>query len=256
MKPEDFGIKNYEWVDGKLNVNGDVELDEVKSLPFDFGVVTGCFECSYNQLTSLQGAPEKVGEDFLSNGNQLTSLQGAPKEVGGNFYCNNNQLTSLEGAPEKVEGDFRCHKNQLISLQGAPKEVGEDFDCSYNQLTSLEGAPKKVGGDFFCEKNQLTSLEGAPEEIGGNFECSHNQLTSLQGAPKKFKNFFCRKVPTTPLELLKTLLVNGKIPKEYHKLARKIEPKWRTLLKLEKQGVLDKGSEDDDLLKALEKVSK
>lgn len=26
MKPEDFGIKNYKWVNGKLNVKGDVRL--------------------------------------------------------------------------------------------------------------------------------------------------------------------------------------------------------------------------------------
>ena len=34
-KPEDFGIKNYEWVNGKLNVKGDVDLEfkKLRELP-------------------------------------------------------------------------------------------------------------------------------------------------------------------------------------------------------------------------------
>ncbi len=129
----------------------------LKQLP-DFSniIVTGDFYCSNNQLTSLQGAPQKVGGAFYCSNNQLTSLQGAPQEVGGFFYCSNNQLTSLQGAPQKVDGGFYCSNNQLTSLQGAPQKVGGAFYCSNNQLTSLQGAPQEVGGDFDCNNNQLT----------------------------------------------------------------------------------------------------
>ena len=43
------------------------------------------FLCSINKLTTLEGAPIKVGGDFNCYSNQLTSLEGAPKEVGGNI---------------------------------------------------------------------------------------------------------------------------------------------------------------------------
>ncbi len=162
----------------------------------NFGEVTGDFYCTDNQLTSLEGAPQKVGGDFGCSENKLTSLKGAPKKVGGSFNCSRNQLTSLEGAPQKVGGSFYCNDNQLTSLKGAPQTVGRSFDCYKNQLTSLEGAPKEIGRDFNCSENQLTSLKGVPQEVGGDFDCYMNQLTSLKGAPQKVgRNFDCSNNP-------------------------------------------------------------
>ena len=239
MKPEDFGITDYEWVDGKLNVNGSVNLKDkkLKRLPFIFGVVTGDFNCTFNRLTSLKGAPEIVGENFYCNCNYhfLISLEGAPREVGGDFHCYTNQLTSLEGAPKEVNGEFDCCSNRLTSLKGAPREVGGSFACNVNQLTDLKGAPREVGRDFICNSNRLTSLKGAPREVGGDFSCENNSLA--------------------PLELIKTLYVDKELPEKYHDLADKIDPTWRSLDQLEKRG-FEESSEDEDLLKALEKVSK
>jgi len=90
-----------------------------------------------------------VKGDFYCPYNSLTSLKGAPKKVGGDFYCHNNSLTSLEGAPKEVGGSFLCPYNSLTSLEGAPKEVGGYFFCSYNSLTSLEGLPKEIGEDLY-----------------------------------------------------------------------------------------------------------
>ena len=72
--------------------------------------------------------PFKNGDINCSNQN-LTSLEGAPEEVGGSFYCYDNELTSLEGAPRIVGGDFSCSDNKLTSLKGAPEKVGGRFWC-------------------------------------------------------------------------------------------------------------------------------
>ncbi len=161
--------------------------------------VGGVFNCHKNQLTSLTGAPESVGIFDCSN-NQLTSLTGAPARVGEVFNCSHNQLTSLTGAPESVGGNFNCSNNQLTSLTGAPESVDGNFYCHKNQLTSLTGAPESVGGDFYCDHNQLTSLTGAPESVGGDFYCEHNQLTSLTGAPKSVGgDFYCEHNQLTSL---------------------------------------------------------
>ena len=156
-------------------------------------VVKGNFACSDNKLTSLKGAPQKVGGSFLCDHNGLTSLEGGPKEVGEYFLCNHNQLTSLKGAPKAVGEDFRCYNNGLTSLEGGPQQVGGKFDCHSNQLTSLKGAPQKVDGPFHCYDNKLTTLEGAPNEIGGLFRCNCNKLTSLEYAPllKKNNKIYC-----------------------------------------------------------------
>jgi hypothetical protein len=168
-----------------LNNKGLTELPDLSKV-----TVEGDFLCEGNELTSLKGAPQKVGGSFRGRDNELTSLTGAPQEIGGDFWCYDNQLTSLIGAPQKVGKSFVCYNNKLTTLQGAPQEVGGSFGCENNQLTSLTGAPQKVGGDFRCENNQLTSLTGAPQEVGGDFNCETNLLTTLNGAPQKVDGDF------------------------------------------------------------------
>ena len=160
-------------VDGSFHCSKQ-DLSDFKGVRF--GVVEEDFRCEKNLLTSLVGAPRKVGGSFECDNNRLTSLEGAPREVGVDFYCRDNQLTTLEGAPQEVGGDFYCYRNQLTTLEGAPREVGWCFNCQANQLTSLAGAPQKVGRDFYCEDNLLTSLEGAPQKVG-SFSCGNNPVS-------------------------------------------------------------------------------
>ena len=187
---ENFKEKEINKIKSKLKLNpqtnrydydGDLYRDELINFVSEdgdgflvnFGKITGKFDCSGLNLTSLKGAPTEVGGWFGCHNNRITSLKGAPQMVSGSFNCSDNQLTSLEGAPRKVGnltkeiGSFYCHMNQLVSLEGAPTEVGRDFGCSYNQLTSLKGAPQTVGGWFDCQSNpDLHSLDGIGE-VGG-----------------------------------------------------------------------------------------
>ena len=169
------------YTKGKWTLNEETGLVDIE----------GDFNCSREGLTDFKGV--KFGSvigSFCCDYNNLTSLEGAPQEVGGSFRCSHNRLTSLEGAPQKVEGYFDCSYNMLTSLEGAPQEVGGSFYCSNNMLTSLEGAPQKVEGCFWCDGNKLTSLEGAPQNVGCDFYCSGNKLTSLVGAPQKVEGCF------------------------------------------------------------------
>jgi len=150
---------------GLVDVNGDFDCSKrgLKSLQgVSFGHVSGDFFCSYNQLTTLVGAPQTVDEIFACRSNQLTSLEGAPQTVGGSFWCDNNLLTTLEGAPQTVDRLFSCCNNQLITLEGAPQMVGGNFRCENNQLTTLEGAPQTVGGRFCCDSFALDPGEWIP----------------------------------------------------------------------------------------------
>lgn len=77
------------------------------------------FDCSNNDLKSLQNAPQEVGFDFDCSYNELTSLEGAPVKVGEDMDCRNNSLISLNGAPQKISGDFKCKGNPALkSLTG------------------------------------------------------------------------------------------------------------------------------------------
>jgi len=141
--------------------------------------VDGDFYCSVSGLQNLMGVRfGRVSGNFDCSNNQLTSLEGAPQEVGKDFGCIFNQLTSLEGAPQKVGRDFYCTHNKLTSLEGAPQEVGEDFKCYDNKLTSLEGSPQEIVGNFFCFNNPLTSLKGIPF-VNGDINFGQNPIWKL-----------------------------------------------------------------------------
>ena len=112
-----YKVEDYYWfvADGHfcfIDKNG----NEVENV-----IIKNNFNCSYcASLTSLKGAPQKVGRDFACHDcASLTTLEGAPKEVSRDFYCSNcNTLTSLEGAPQKVGRDFYCYNcTSLTSLK-------------------------------------------------------------------------------------------------------------------------------------------
>ena len=110
--------------DGSLDVEGSVNLSflRLKEIPLKFNKVNGFFDCSYNQLTSLEGCP---------------------KIVNGNFYCSSNQLTSLEGSPKIINDFFSCDNNELTSLKGCPKEVNRVFSCVGNKVKFTEEDVRK-----------------------------------------------------------------------------------------------------------------
>ena len=177
---DNLEIKNYTInKDLTVDVTGDVIIDHkaLKVIPVQFGVVTGNFICSNNELTTLQGGPTKVGGYFNCDNNKLTTLEGGPTEVGESFYCGDNKLTTLQGVPTEVGGGFYCDDNKLTTLEGGPTKVGSSFYCNRNQLTTLQGGPTKVGKNFYCNGNKLTTLEGGPTKVGGDFNFHNNPLS-------------------------------------------------------------------------------
>lgn len=186
------GIESIKFnKDFTVDVDGDVDLRTMglSEIPLQFGKVTGSFRCDHNNLTSLDGAPEYVGESFVCSNNKLINLDYCPKSVG-SFFCDHNNLTSLKGCPREVRGRFDCSYNNIKNLTDIPKRIVNSFDCSHNNLTSLIGGPEYVGFCFNCTHNNLTTLEGVPKEVGGNFDCKNNQLTTLRGFPENLDGGF------------------------------------------------------------------
>ena len=124
--------------DGSIDVDGDVWLNNfnLTKLPLKFGNVSGRFDCSDNQLTTLEGSPERVGE---------------------NFDCSNNKLTTLYGGPQNV-GAFNCGQNQLTTLEGSPQIIDAFFHCKNNQITDFRGFPEFFEGIFYCEENPIEEI--------------------------------------------------------------------------------------------------
>lgn len=197
-------LPSVSYASGIYTINGDVSISNRNLTSMNFGdcIVTGVFDCSHNQLTTLQGSPINAGVFYCTHNllnsligaptsvnmtfdcsfNALVSLQGAPNNIV-NFYCNNNQITTLQGVSgNRTYALFDCHSNLITSLQYGPISVSGPFNCSDNQLTTLQYGPSSVGS-FSCSQNYLKNLQGAPNIVSSTFSCTYNQLSSLQGVP-------------------------------------------------------------------------
>jgi hypothetical protein len=91
--------KTGEYYTEVVNVTGTVNISQLglETLPVKFGTVGSNFDCSENELTTLEGAPSSVDDDFDCTYNKLTSLQGIHKIIkiiNGEFFCNDNPITS------------------------------------------------------------------------------------------------------------------------------------------------------------------
>jgi hypothetical protein len=109
-----YNITNYTInPDGSIDVVGNVNFFNkgLTELPLTFNRVSGDFDCSHNNLTSLKGCPRWIGRYFS---------------------CSNNKLTSLEFSPDHIGGGFNCEYNDL-SDNYCDTEIGSYFSTNYPQ---------------------------------------------------------------------------------------------------------------------------
>ena len=92
-----FNITNYQINDDlSIDVNDHVSLSNrgVGEFPLKFNKVYGNFNCSSNNLTTLENGPKFVGGNFDASYNKLSSLQGWPKEIVGDAELEYNRINS------------------------------------------------------------------------------------------------------------------------------------------------------------------
>ena len=155
--------------DGSVDVVGDVETMErdLLKIPVKFGTVTGDFNASFTLITSLINSPRRVGGFCSFYYTNITSLEGAPEYVGGNFIVSAcRKLDSLTGAPKKIGGFFGCdhnnHKPYYMAL----------LDLTNSDFSRILLVDKILSG--ICNKYSGTGARGvlpfASELIAAGFE--------------------------------------------------------------------------------------
>ena len=164
-----YHIRNYELIQNAkygyvVNVNNNVDLynRNLKSIDIKFNHVTGWFDCSENELTSLEGCPNIVNGDFYCSYNQLTSLKYCPRVIFGSLYCRKNKLISLNDCCHTiVDGNFNCTINDL-TIKGLEKLplINKKIELFGNkQLGYLENIT-----DFNELKNKLNEVFNLEKE--------------------------------------------------------------------------------------------
>ena len=138
-----YGITDYNInTDGSIDVDVNVYLSNKKlaKLPLKFNKVNGYFNCSRNNLTSLEGSPVEVNNGFYCHKNELTSFEYAPKIIRGNFHCQWNNIKTFEHFPSYVKYDFYCHGNPIYEVwelfeDWTKIELLNDFDIFRDEDT-------------------------------------------------------------------------------------------------------------------------
>lgn len=72
-----YNIQNYSInSDGSIDVDGNLNIvnRNLYTIPIKFNKVSGYFDCSWNNLISLENSPIEVGGDFICDFNRLKSL--------------------------------------------------------------------------------------------------------------------------------------------------------------------------------------
>ena len=125
-------IKNYKIDDNNhIDVRGNVDISDsdLKEIPVQFNIVSGMFNCSYNELTSLKGSPFKC-HSFDCSYNNLTSFEYSPLELFGNLIANNNKINSLKDFPI-IKVEYNRRKNGTIVNNN-------QVNIAFNNISLLE----------------------------------------------------------------------------------------------------------------------
>lgn len=106
---EVVGTDRYSFdKEGRVNVMGDVKImrQSFTELPFAFGMIFGDFLCCLNGLTSFKNFPVYVKGVLSCQSNQITSLKGCTQKIGESFLCCLNPINEIkfEDLPEHVGG--------------------------------------------------------------------------------------------------------------------------------------------------------
>lgn len=109
---EDFSIDVW----GDVNIAGHA-LNEI---PVKFNVVTGNFDCAFNNLKSLFNSPREVGGDFSCESNHIVDLKFAPIHIGKNFLMGHNLVNTFNYFPEFVGGNSSFMDNPINNIDTLP----------------------------------------------------------------------------------------------------------------------------------------
>lgn len=125
------GVWDYSEATGKIHANGSIshsDLSKASGMAFR------------DPIDDFMGVKFSSSNGHCSlGGNNLTSLEGTPDKVHGSFSCENNKLETLAGGPKYVKGGYNCSGNRLTNLEGIADEIGANIDARRNPIESLKG---------------------------------------------------------------------------------------------------------------------
>ena len=137
------------------------------------------FNCSYNEVATLDLSQNPALTTLICNENILTSLTVSNNPNLKILECANNQLTELNISNNSQLTELQCYNNQLTTLDLTNNPNLTRVDCYYNQLTTLALDNLSVLNRLACSHNKLTALDLSDTTNLVTLDCDSNLLTNL-----------------------------------------------------------------------------
>ena len=173
---DEMGIENY-TINKNLtvDVNGSVTLSNknLKKIPVQFG---------------------KVGESFYCHSNQLTSLNGAPQKVGESFYCDNNKLTSIPQSFSKIKNLYVFPNLNWNNVEWINKILGDTLTAE--EVFAIDNIEHRRVAFERMDKIKMKALKDF-KVVDEQIDSKGNQMRVLSftiqnmKTPLKFYNCIC-----------------------------------------------------------------
>ena len=96
------------------------------------------FDCSNNQLTTLDVSQNTALENLWCTDNQLTTLDVSKNTALTGLYCYNNPLTALDVSKNTALTVLDCYNNQLTALDVSQNTALTWLSCTGNQIKGEE----------------------------------------------------------------------------------------------------------------------
>lgn len=163
-----YGITEYTYADGVVNVDGDVLILDTRplaeqdtQLQVQFGTVTGIFKLQHGGFISLTGCPRHCDTLMLEDLPALETLYGAPETLA-NFHCVAcDSLVTLQGLPPIKTKATITHCQKLCSLLGLTSCPALDiWNCQ--RLAVLSEVPEDCRALMAKQCALVMSLGAAP----------------------------------------------------------------------------------------------
>ncbi len=113
-----------------------INFEKLKKLNGQYPkTINGIFDCSYNNLITLEGSPKIVNGDYDCSFNNLTSLKGCAKEIKGSFsFSENPDLKNVKEQIIKygIKAKYYFGDNDVFEF----KDIKEEFEIQKKEISN------------------------------------------------------------------------------------------------------------------------
>ena len=162
---------SWDYIEGKINIVGNVTLRPIRQIPFKFGFVTGDFNADRCLLDNMMNFPDVINGSLSARSNNFTIIMKLPK-VGKNIVLNcNKKLTNIPNT--EVFADLDISHCDFTSL--SPVIVHGNLIANDNRFTVVPESAV-VEGDAIFSNNKILNCNN--KNIKGKIDLSNNPITA------------------------------------------------------------------------------